>query len=330
MDTLAYVHVPYVTIHPNSINLYKRVEWQEKKKFRPKFKHLLESDKRHYGRVSQVAHRKISKAVDYLLIMANDKKAYNTTNGQAFKFKISFITLTLPTNQFHSDNIIKSACLNQFLIEASKKWHIKNYIWRAEKQKNGSIHFHILTDKFIPWSELRDVWNRIVNKLGYVEKYRDHMRAFHSEGFQVRSDLLKNWDYKAQVKAYQKGKVNDWSSPNSTDVHSIGKINNIRKYILKYTVKDDNNGEILGRMWGCSESLSKIEGATEVFDSYFQEEIKKLINEFSERVYCSDYFTVIHVSIAELYKCGYLALFKLFSAFMYRKFNFSIQLENIG
>lgn len=330
MDTCPYVSIPYVSVHPNSINVFKRIEWIDKKKYRPKFKHLLESDRNHNGKVSAQANRKVSKAVDYMLFMAKDKKIQTSEHGRNFKFKICFVTLTLPSAQIHSDNEIKSACLNQFLIEAKKKWHVINYVWRAEKQMNGSIHFHVLTDKFIPWSELRDVWNRIVNKLGYVDRYRDEMKKFHSEGFRVRSELLQKWEYKAQVKAYQTGKANDWSSPNSTDVHSIKQVSNVRKYVLKYTTKDEKNGPVSGRMWGCSVDLSNIPGAQDIIAAEIYEEIGRLKKEFPDSMYEAEYFTTFSLPVQLLKSIGCNALYMLFSKFLIDRFDYHIQTEIIG
>lgn len=327
MENKGYDVIPHLAIHPNQINVYNTVEWTEKKRFHPKTQHLVESNKSHNGKVSSIASRKISKAVDYLLLMASDKKVPSKLHGKVFKFRICFVTLTLPSKQIHSDNDIKTQCLNQFLVEARKKWHVANYIWRAEKQMNGSIHFHILLDKFIPWSELRDVWNRIVNKLGYVERYRDAMRAFHSEGFKVREQLLKTWDYESQVKAYKSGKANDWNSPNSTDIHSIKNVQDVRKYVLKYSTKDDVHGIIKGRIWGCNEDLSNIKGAVELISGVFNSELEIIKKASEAKIYQSDYFSVIHISIKELYDLGCLNLFKLFCSFLIQKFNFSYQVE---
>ena len=92
----------------------------------------------HNNKISSQATRKIGKAVDYLVFFATNKKIQSSANGKALNFKIAFITLTLSSNQIHSDNEIKSKLLNQFIIEAKKKWKIKNYVWRAEKQENGN------------------------------------------------------------------------------------------------------------------------------------------------------------------------------------------------
>lgn len=317
--------IPCVSVHPDRINIFNKVEWNPIKPRHIKYDHLLKSDRQTHGKVSSQARRKVSKGIEYLLFMANDKLLPDTAHGKNYNFKVAFITLTLPSNQIHSDNEIKDKCLNQLLIELRQKHNVKNYIWRAEKQKNGNIHFHILVDKFIPWSELRDRWNRITNKLGYVDRYRDEMRRFHSEGFKVREALLKNWDYKSQVKAYQKGKANDWNSPNSTDIHSLYRINNVGRYITKYQTKDETDNEVTGRIWGCNEELSNIRGGVDIADSVIKTEVEKIITLYGDNKYEGDYFTVIHIPVHVLNDLHCEQLYGIFCNYMLEQFNYSVQ-----
>ena len=245
------VLIPSISIHPDKICSYSQVQWfaphvshkdnyETRDNSNNEFEHLLKSKRSAMGLVSDNAKRKISRSLDYLLLLSQDKGLHSNYLGRDFTFKIGFVTLTLPSEQIHPDNVIKSKCLNSLLIELKKYHKVKNYIWRAEKQKNGNIHFHILVDKFIPWSKLRDRWNRIIEKLGYVTAYRESMLQFHKGGFQVRQDLLKYWSFKKQIQAYKTGSKNDWNSPNSTDVHSIRKVINLKGYITKYMTKNED------------------------------------------------------------------------------------------
>jgi len=317
--------IPHVAVHPTKIVCYKKFENSRKIKQTRKFEHLLLSNKKNNGKVSDQAKRKVSRAVEYLLFMSNDKYLPDTAHGKNYTFKLSFITLTLPSSQIHPDNYIKENCLNQFFVEARRRWKVKNYVWRAEKQKNGNIHFHILSDKFIPWSDIRNTWNRIVNKYGYVDRYRDQIKAFHAGDFKIREDLLQKWSYKDQVKAYQKGKANDFSNPNSTDVHSLVYIHSVKNYIVKYCTKDESNNAVDGRLWGCSESLSNIKGGTDIVDSYVENEIHTLSCLRPTSFYHSDHFTVISISPQDLHTLNLPYLFEMFSCYMIQHFNFNIQ-----
>lgn len=314
-----------VSVHPSRLNLYSRVEWNPFKPRRNPSIHLENVSKDHKGKVSQVAKRKIGKAIEYLLFLSNEKALPNTAHGKSYSFRLAFITLTLPSSQVHTDQEIKSKCLNQMLVELRHKWNVRNYIWRAEKQVNGNIHFHILVDKFIPWSELRDCWNRITNKLDYVSRYRDQMRDFHTGGFKVRTALLSNWAYKEQIRAYQKGKANDWSSPNSTDIHAVHKVKNIKAYIQKYCTKDEQNVGLSGRLWGCNFELSNIPGAKLVLDSYISDAINRIFDKHKPNVYEGSYFTSVSISFDMLAQADSKLLFEAFGQFVFEHFNRHLQ-----
>lgn len=257
--------IPQISIHPGQINIYNQYHWDPSPPPRPdtgsdyfchvnedgsifevkgkKYNHLLDSDRTANGKISKIAERKIKKAVDYTLAVTTEKRITDRITGRTIKMKLAFITLTLPSTQIHTDKEIIAKLLNQFLIEIKKYYHVKNYIWRAEKQVNGNIHFHILIDKFIPYQELRDRWNRITEKLGYVTRYRAEQTKWHEKGFRVRTNLLKTWCYEKQKQAYERGSKQHWHSPNSTDIHSLQKIINIKSYITKYITKKPKKSE---------------------------------------------------------------------------------------
>lgn len=355
--------VPTVTIHPDRVCCFYSPEWSpcrpgnksfditgENKKdtiteeieISPvKFDHLLKSDRKAHGNVSPIARRKLARAVDYLLLLTSEKNVYARQTGRQFAMKVAFITLTLPSSQVHPDNEIKSLCLNQFLIEIKKRFKVSRYVWRAEKQKNGNIHFHIVIDRFIPYQQVRDIWNRICEKLGYVSRYRSEMQKWHSGGFKVRKDLLQSWSYKSQVRAYHAGIVSDWNSPNSTDIHSIRKIINLKAYIVKYMTKekaiDRNTGEIDelqqqqdGRIWGCSHDLSNIKGANVIADTGIIDEILQLRHNPKVRMYHDPFFDVYYVNIRFLQQKCASRLFFEFAQYLLSTFNFSIQLPISG
>lgn len=316
MDLPPFDLIPHVKVNPSFLTLYDQCVWHNFSKKPLRKKNFIPADKSHHGIVSDRSAAKIKKAIDWLLYIANDKQAFSNYSGKHFKFKLSFITLTLASKQQHSDNEIKSKCLNQFLIEARKKWNVHHYLWRAEPQKNGNIHFHILCDKFIPWSELRDVWNRIQNKLGYVEKYRDEKREFHKGGFQVREDLLEKWSYKKQIRAYRTGSQNDWNSPNSTDIHSVRFVSNLPAYLAKYCTKNQKGRPIEGQLWSLSESLSGIDAPSDVIYSELMEEIKTIFAKYSSDVHHHAYYSIAYIPVWKWSKLVKGNLLKLFNNYI--------------
>lgn len=223
----------------------------------------------HNGVLSKNAKKRMLNAIDWLLAYAVEKLVYQKSTKKKFKFKVGFVTLTLSSKQNHSDTEIKKQLLNHFLVECRKRWEVIHYVWRAERQKNGNIHFHILTDKFIPYQELRNVWNRIQNKLGYVDTFTANT-----------------------------GKTD----PNSTDVHSVVKIRNIRKYVSKYMSKQQEEEPIQGQIWGLSYSLSKSKPLQLPCYGIVEASWVKLREKFKEKVLLLDHCGMMLADIVELGK----------------------------
>jgi hypothetical protein len=277
-------------------------------------------DNKHYGKFSSIAKKKCSTAIDYLVYLASDKKVLNRYSGKFLKFKLNFVTLTLSSPQIHSDNEIKCTCLQPFINSLRQKWNVQNYVWRSEKQKNGSLHFHLITDRFIPWSSLRDVWNRCQEKLGYCTRYRENQIIWHRDGFHFRPELAAKWDRAAQFKAYKAGLLHDWHNPNSSDVHSLRLITNVRAYMVKYITKASQGQNIEGRLWGCSSNLSNIKGA--ISETYYtlSDEISRFFKDERVRVYSTEHFTCAYFEPGLLLSAHYPEILALFDSYIQSRF----------
>ena len=280
-------------IHPDNLIMFPLFHYTNYTPFRSNNSlYNLQSNFNH-NTLSPQAKRKMTKSVKYMLYTASEKKAYNNKTKSNFTFKVNMITVTLSSKQVHSDQEIKSKLLNQLLVELKSRYHLKNYIWKSECQRNGNIHFHILSDIFIPWNELQNLWNRIQNKLNYVD----------------------NASYSAGVK-----------NPNSTDVHSLRKINNIVAYCTKYMLKDSKHNRVQvsrsafpdlpvrshfhksvtknvlpflrsvanrGRIWGCSFELSHLTGGSAVLDNNLLNEISRLQKEPESKRIDKDNYSLV-------------------------------------
>ena len=330
MQKESFTVVPLIAIHPDRITYYKQVIGQRRRSHNLPPALSGGAAHRHGGSVSVKASRKIQRAITYLCTIAKEKPVHSWQHQTTFKFRLAFITLTLPSKQKHTDSEIMKRCFHQFLVEAKKKWNMHNYVWRAERQKNGNIHFHILVDRFVPWSELRDTWNRVTNKLGYVNNYRDEMRRYHNGGFHARADLMAQWSYKKQIKAYHEGVANDWSSPNSTDVHAVRKVKNIKAYVCKYMLKSSQADAEISRLWGCSYELSRAKGCVMELDSWASEQILWLRNKFKPEEFSKEHFSVMFIDWFRCARSGIESLADRFAAYMLESFQVNIQMGIIG
>lgn len=296
--------IPTISIHPDRITYFKQVVWSSSRRRSAARDFLVPAAHPHSGNVSSKASRKIQKAITYLITCSKVKPLNSWKHQKVFPFRLAFITLTLPSKQIHDDKEIMHSCFHQFLVEAKKKWKVHNYVWRAERQKNGNIHFHVLVDRFVPWSELRDQWNRLTEKLGYVSRYGVEQRAFHAGGFRARAELLALWSYKKQIRAYHEGRANDWRSPNSTDVHAVKKVNNIKAYVCKYMLKSSQADSDINRLWGCSYELSRAKGCQIIIDSHIDECLRWLRFKLKPKEISFDHCSVMFIDWWQFARAG--------------------------
>jgi hypothetical protein len=212
------------------------------------------------GIISRAACSRIRKIIDTWL---NSIEIYNNQNNDKLIRKEHypiFITLTLSAPQIKSDNDIKRNMLSQFINKLSNNHAVKHLFWRAEKQKNGNIHFHIITDKYIDKDKIRKYWNDIQEKEGYIEIFE------------------KKWGHK---------------NPPSTKIQSASSVKNFINYVLKYITKKEENSKVEGRIYGMTDSLRMIKSFTTTNDSLYSEEIKEIVTKQDNRIIKQDYATII-------------------------------------
>lgn len=216
------------------------------------------------GELSKTSATKLKNAINWLTAAAPMKTIYHKSSGQKFKFKLNFITLTLPTTEHEiSDDYFKKKILHNFLNTARYKFGLKNYVWKVEAQKNGNIHAHLTTDTFIHYADLSKAWNKILSTHGLIEAYTTKHKAMSFDDYNVTYNKG-NARLISQVRdAYEKGVSSGWTQPNSTDVKAVHKIDDIAAYLIKYMAKSEaGKRPIKGRLWGCSYNLSQANNLT--------------------------------------------------------------------
>ena len=310
-DADRYV-IPMISVQPNRICCYNSYYGFAKKnqyKFESSGANLQD------GIVSKHAEKRLKKYVNWLIFLAKNKRVYIEDLKTHVNFKINFITLTLPSQQIHSDKEIKERCLNQFLIELTKRWKCKLYLWKAEAQANGNVHFHITCDKYIYYADLRNCWNRIINKLGYVDRYTAEMSKLSADSYIKK--YSKDGNKKKLLKRYENGNRVSWSEPNSTDVHSVHQIRNLAGYLSKYFCdndKQEGRRKIDGNLWYCSQLLSKF-NAVQIEDvGCIAEEMSKIWKKFEKNIFSKDFINLIKIPIWAIKK--YIKNSKIYEEFV--------------
>lgn len=193
---IAPVLLNYVSILPNRLVAYQQLDGSCYKK--SKQPTLTKSE----GKLSRKAASRLQNAIRLLVHTAKRKKVYQKSTNKWFSFKLSFITLTLPSAQMHSDKEIHEKIFKSFIRQLRNDKKEFLYLYKAEVQDNGNLHYHVTTNSFIHYQNLRERWNQCCEKLGYVS----------------RSGI---------------------ANPNSTDVHSVKNGDELERYLVSYCTKKD-------------------------------------------------------------------------------------------
>ena len=197
----------------------------------------------------------------------------------------AFITLTLSSKWLKKENY--EGYVKKFIQTIKYKVGGFNHVWKSELQKNGNIHYHILTDKIIDWRIVRAVWNRI-QKI-HVDCYQIKMKEKYKNGYYFDTKLTnqKNEiiDEETQKKRYLYGKKCNWRNPNSTDIKIVDDVEQLGAYINKYLTKDvEENNEItekntpIKRYWGKNQELEKLKFTTIKESELSNNTITEIIN----------------------------------------------------
>jgi hypothetical protein len=119
------------------------------------------------------------------------------------------------------------------------------YVWKAEVQQRGQIHYHITTPKYIHYRDIRDKWNSIQKTAGWLD---DYTRLYGGE------------------------------DPNSTDVHEVRHVKDLSNYLKKEYCKAIQNPVGEGKIWDCSKNLKKHKYYTINESQYHNETISELLD----------------------------------------------------
>lgn len=217
--------------------------------------------------------RAIENMVNNVLINFDKKVCYKK---QPY---LAFVTLTLPVKQRHTDKVFRKM-LVRFIENLTQSHKVKHYSWKAEPQKNGNIHFHLLIDRWVHRKIIQRLWNKQLNAYNYIDNYKKIRVA---KGLEVKE-------------------------PPTTKIHSLEKASNTVSYIMKYMTKQEHDKrQILGKIWGCANVTKKLDypkfydsekNFDQILHAIEKDHFKHLVKDDYINVYVGKVFGVI----SKLYK----------------------------
>ena len=195
----------------------------------------------HNFQISQNSQKNLRDKINYLYQFSNARDIV-TYSGKSLKgFRVAFITLTLPAQQKTPTADISAELFDPFLQALRQYVKMENYAWRLEFQKNGNVHYHIVTDSYCDYFYIKQRWNTILEKHGYISDYRNKMSSM--SWTEYRSAYSSNGRVSAGElwKRYNRGKAEKWSHPNTVDVKNATSSRAVSFYISKYFSKRGNS-----------------------------------------------------------------------------------------
>lgn len=239
---------PTLQIRSKSIIYYEQYEHPPLRNkalvnFNNNIQTLRESVK-YTGQITAGSKKRLTKAISLLVQSAKSQHIKNEVTGKSQYFKISFITLTIPESALSKDaKYCHKNLLEPMLRVLRRRYGLKNYVWKAELQKNDSVHYHLTSTIFINHTKLRNEWNQILDRNGMLDTYYEKYGS---------------------------------RNPNSTDVHSVKKVRDMEAYLVKYVSKEYQNEKRLnGKVWDCNKSLKSAKYFTTNLDTAYQDIIDK-------------------------------------------------------
>ena len=180
--------------------------------------------KTYSGMITASTAKRIRLAVDLLLQISPSKKVTNPFTKALIQHRLSFITLTIPeTSKNYTPKYAHGKILKPFLRYMREKESMNTYIWKAEFQERGQLHYHITTNSVIDLRIIRKYWNGLLIKNKMLESFYEKFGHY---------------------------------DPNSTDIHSVRKLHDIQGYLTKYLIKtEQNQTPTSGKIWDCSANL---------------------------------------------------------------------------
>lgn len=212
-----------------------------------------------FSKCSQYRARKIGEYIG----ASYARKLHHYKQHQGIKKpQLAFITLTYSKDTGVSDVEAKRKHLNTFLIQLCRQYPKAKYMWRAELQNSGRLHFHIIVNCYVSKEWVSCQWFKIQSRAGYVSM---------------------PYSYKAAM-----------ASP-STNVQGAKTPRGAINYTLKYICKDNGAIGAKGRQWGSNIEFNFAKGF--VLQCYQKEfnYLAELVEHEKIQLKSLDYYTQIQM-----------------------------------
>lgn len=189
---------------------------------RPNYaRHEVRQHKTYSGGMTAHAQKRIRRAVEILVMCSPEQKVWNPVSQRPCTFRLTFATITISDRNLIPHREAYERGLKPLLRVLRTRYAWEHYIWKAELQQRGQIHWHITGNRFLDYRYLKSEWNNIQYRNGWLT------------------------DYHARTQSW---------APNSVDIHAVHNVQRLDLYLAKYIAK--SGAQIQGKCWDTSASLA--------------------------------------------------------------------------
>ena len=247
------------------------------------------------GEISKDGQKHLRKAIETLFVITPRRKVFNRVLNKYTNFHLSSLTLTLSSIQGKwLDNDIVKFCLAPFLLDCKRKLGLKNYVWKAERQQNGNIHFHVISDMFADIDIIRKFWNDKQDTLGFIDQF--YAKYNHRQPPSIEITYVRNSDtlgkYVSKYISKSKGKHSKQIEKLSlfpVQIYLPSKANE-----KLYKEFENRRWEYVnGRVWDCSIVLKSFKYKAVDLSTKQRDSVDEIVKLLSVKKFDSDYFSVI-------------------------------------
>lgn len=193
----------------------------------------------HNGELSVNATRKLRNAMRWLIACSPVKQVYEKAKKRMVDYRVNMCTFTFKKNM--KEDELARQLLGMWLDMAKHRFGVERYVWKAEAQARGAIHFHLCTGVYIPHTELCYTWNRLL--------YRNGIRQVNANSTDVHA---------------------------VTDEYNVEAY--LTDYLLNKK-KGRDRRPIQGRLWGCDRKLSQAGKFSMHLDQYDREDLYQMLKD---------------------------------------------------
>lgn len=255
------------------------------------------------GGMTQGVRKRMAQAVTIMTQAIRPKWITNPATGKMQFHRFSFITLTIACN---SRNLTAlqgyDMLLNHFLdwmtrTAAERCPALKTYIWKAEFQERGQLHYHITTPGYVHYKEIRQVWNRLQREAGLLGEFAAEYGHFDPNGTDIHDVRNVRQMDRYMIKELNKS-IDAAINKQIAEIRALERAGALSAEDAREKIDEARGQEVRtqGRVWGCSEDLQGVRYFTVQVTRSHEDMLEQWVKEGKAVKRTDDFFAMVSIN----------------------------------